>query len=154
MDCAGAIDAMTKTSIAADEQRTSFIGTSLGAALLLLGWSLCLSSVEAATAGKTLNEATAVRMLVRSLQRAGIYRGRVRFRCLQYVTEKQSPHYFLIAVREKHGDGCPGDSDTWPLVDRFKVLRRARTILWYDPLQESARAWLPFSVLKTRRRQW
>jgi hypothetical protein len=36
-----------------------------------------------------------------------------------------------IAVREKHGDGCPGDPQTEPVRDRFRV-ERSGAIRWYD----------------------
>ncbi|CTP87968.1 hypothetical protein [Xanthomonas graminis] len=36
-----------------------------------------------------------------------------------------------IAVREKHGDGCPGDPQTAPVRDRYRV-ERSGAILWYD----------------------
>ncbi|MCC4596311.1 hypothetical protein NRY95_16690 [Xanthomonas campestris pv. phormiicola] len=36
-----------------------------------------------------------------------------------------------FAVREKHGDGCPGDPQTAPVRDRYRV-ERSGAILWYD----------------------
>ncbi|MBB4126767.1 hypothetical protein GGR77_002057 [Xanthomonas translucens] len=36
-----------------------------------------------------------------------------------------------FAVREKHGDGCPGDPQTAPVRDRYRV-ERSGEILWYD----------------------
>ncbi|AKK66735.1 hypothetical protein FD63_04165 [Xanthomonas translucens pv. undulosa] len=36
-----------------------------------------------------------------------------------------------VAVREKHGDGCPGDPQTAPFRDRYRV-ERSGAILWYD----------------------
>ncbi|ELQ05792.1 hypothetical protein [Xanthomonas translucens] len=36
-----------------------------------------------------------------------------------------------VAVREKHGDGCPGDPQTAPVRDRYRV-ERSGAILWYD----------------------
>jgi hypothetical protein len=36
-----------------------------------------------------------------------------------------------FAVREKHGDGCPGDPTTAPVRDRYRV-ERSGAILWYD----------------------
>ncbi|UKE50088.1 hypothetical protein KCU57_15475 [Xanthomonas translucens] len=36
-----------------------------------------------------------------------------------------------VAVRENHGDGCPGDPQTAPVRDRYRV-ERSGAILWYD----------------------
>ena len=36
-----------------------------------------------------------------------------------------------VAVREKHGEGCPGDPQTAPVRDRYRV-ERSGAILWYD----------------------
>ncbi|MET0551365.1 MAG: hypothetical protein ABW002_19075 [Xanthomonas sp.] len=41
------------------------------------------------------------------------------------------PAAIEIAVREKHGDGCPGDPQTEPVRDRFRV-ERSGAIRWYD----------------------
>ncbi|MBB5876794.1 MULTISPECIES: hypothetical protein [unclassified Xanthomonas] len=42
-----------------------------------------------------------------------------------------APAAIEIAVREKHGDGCPGDPQTEPVRDRFRV-ERSGAIRWYD----------------------
>lgn len=42
-----------------------------------------------------------------------------------------APAAIEIAVREKHGDGCPGDPQTEPVRDRFRV-ERSGAIQWYD----------------------
>ncbi|WP_371181085.1 hypothetical protein [Xanthomonas sacchari] len=42
-----------------------------------------------------------------------------------------APAAIEIAVREKHGDGCPGDPQTEPVRDRFRV-ERSGAIGWYD----------------------
>ena len=41
---------------------------------------------------------------------------------------------FDIAVRERHGAGCPGDPQTSPVRDRFQVARGG-AIRWYDPAE-------------------
>ena len=42
-----------------------------------------------------------------------------------------APAAIEFAVREKHGDGCPGDPQTAPVRDRYRV-ERSGAILWYD----------------------
>jgi hypothetical protein len=62
--------------------------------------------------------------------------------CLGYAAEDEgnadvapsaapAPAAIEIAVREKHGDGCPGDPQTEPVRDRFRV-ERSGAIRWYD----------------------
>lgn len=71
--------------------------------------------------------------------------------CLQYAAETDAPPAaddaaaspaatepagteaaaIEVAVREKHGDGCPGDPQTAPVRDRYRV-ERSGAILWYD----------------------
>jgi hypothetical protein len=41
---------------------------------------------------------------------------------------------FDIAVRERHGNGCPGDPQTSPVRDRFRV-EHSGAIRWYDPIE-------------------
>lgn len=47
------------------------------------------------------------------------------------ATSVSAPAAIEIAVREKHGDGCPGDPQTEPVRDRFRV-ERSGAIRWYD----------------------
>ncbi|GHH58844.1 hypothetical protein [[Pseudomonas] boreopolis] len=57
--------------------------------------------------------------------------------CNAYVLESgdgDGDRSFDIAVRERHGEGCPGDSQTTPVRDRFRVGRNGR-IHWYDPIE-------------------
>ncbi|WP_019865787.1 hypothetical protein [Methylovulum miyakonense] len=41
-----------------------------------------------------------------------------------------------IAVREIHDDGCPGDPDIVPVVDRFRLLRGSKKLLWYNFVED------------------
>lgn len=47
------------------------------------------------------------------------------------ATKASAPAAIEIAVRERHGDGCPGDPQTEPVRDRFRV-ERSGAIRWYD----------------------
>ncbi|AVQ06168.1 TPA: hypothetical protein HH295_13355 [Xanthomonas vasicola pv. zeae] len=54
--------------------------------------------------------------------------------CIGIMAEEgdaPSPESFDFAVRERHGDGCPGDPQTSPVRDRFRV-QADGTLLWYD----------------------
>ncbi|KHL53721.1 hypothetical protein [Xanthomonas cannabis] len=54
--------------------------------------------------------------------------------CISIIDEDgdvPSTDAFDFAVRERHGDGCPGDPQTSPVRDRFRV-QADGTLLWYD----------------------
>lgn len=54
--------------------------------------------------------------------------------CISIMAEDgdaPAPDTFDFAVRERHGDGCPGDPQTSPVRDRFRV-QADGTLLWYD----------------------
>ena len=42
--------------------------------------------------------------------------------------------YRDVAVREVHREGCSGDLNTAPIVDRFRIYFRTGEILWWQPL--------------------
>ena len=71
--------------------------------------------------------------------------------CILFLTEEKTNNYFDFAVREKHGDGCPGDPNTAPIVDRFRVNRVTKNIQWYDPVEDELRPYK--TMLKLRQKQ-
>ncbi|MEC5196580.1 hypothetical protein GGR75_003112 [Xanthomonas campestris] len=74
----------------------------------------------------------------RALQRLQTQLQRDRFYpddCISIMTEQDDQTSalgaFEFAVHERHGDGCPGDPQTSPVRDRFRVQADGR-LLWYD----------------------
>lgn len=55
--------------------------------------------------------------------------------CLGFETEEVSDSTIDIAIREIHQDKCPGDPETAPIVDRFRILRLSKTLLWYNVIE-------------------
>jgi hypothetical protein len=54
--------------------------------------------------------------------------------CISIVEEddaEPAADAFDFAVRERHGNECPGDPQTNPVRDRFRV-QADGTVLWYD----------------------
>ncbi|CAE1134220.1 hypothetical protein [Xanthomonas euroxanthea] len=54
--------------------------------------------------------------------------------CISIVEEddaEAAADAFDFAVRERHGNECPGDPQTNPVRDRFRV-QADGTVLWYD----------------------
>ena len=64
------------------------------------------------------------------------YAGWVKIECLQFMVEQQNEKQTEIAMREKHGNGCPGDPATSPVIDRFIVERTSGNILRYDIVED------------------
>lgn len=56
--------------------------------------------------------------------------------CVDLFLEATTPKYFEYAVRERHGGKCGGDPEVAPIVDRFRVPKRAGKILRYDPVND------------------
>ncbi|AOD15821.1 hypothetical protein VB151_10755 [Xanthomonas fragariae] len=54
--------------------------------------------------------------------------------CISILSEQSdapTPDAFEFAVHERHGSGCPGDPQTSPVRDRFRVQAGGK-VLWYD----------------------
>ncbi len=56
--------------------------------------------------------------------------------CIALLFEESTAQFFQIAVREKHGGTCPGDPDTAPIVDRYRILRKGSALQRYDVIQD------------------
>ncbi|MEI6046830.1 MAG: hypothetical protein WCS37_20985, partial [Chloroflexota bacterium] len=67
--------------------------------------------------------------------------------CLSFQDEDQGTNYFQIALREKHGGTCPGDPNTAPVRDRFKVYANG-DIFWLNIITDKE---VPYSDFKKTR---
>jgi len=113
-------------------------------------WLLLLVVVQSsdAGAGKPVTEAQAFSILQSKVRGDRLYSSWTTAACLTYVLEKTTDQSFDIAIRERHGNGCPGDPDTAPVVDRYRVHRKTKQIRWYEPVEDK---WRPYKeVLKAR----
>lgn len=52
--------------------------------------------------------------------------------CLSFLISEQAEKYFDIEIHEKHGGQCPGDPNTFPIIDRFRIQRVTGRIQWYN----------------------
>ena len=84
-------------------------------------------------AGNTLTEQQALDILAARILKDKLYDSWApNLSCLLFLTEEKANDYFDFAIREKHGGKCPGDPNTSPIVDRFRVNRSTKIIQWYD----------------------
>ena len=52
-------------------------------------------------------------------------------RCVSFMPDGQEQGMTLVVVREKHGEGCPGDPAVAPTRDHYRVDAKG-TIEWMD----------------------
>lgn len=95
-----------------------------------------------------LTEQQALDILVGHIQKDKLYDSWTTLSCLYFLPEENTKEYFDIGIYEKHGGKCPGDPNTSPVVDRFRVDRSSSKIQWYEPTEGE---YLPYkAVLKAR----
>ncbi len=82
-----------------------------------------------------LTEDQALTVLITQIKKDKLYDSWTTMSCLQFFTEEKTKQYFDFAIHEKHDGKCPGDPDTWPIVDRFRVDRSTRKIQWFEPAE-------------------
>lgn len=85
-----------------------------------------------AEAGQKLSENQARDILIQTVDRDALYKRWTKLECLHFRTEKETADHFDFGIFEKHDGSCPGDPETGPIVDRFRVMRVTRKLLWYE----------------------
>jgi uncharacterized membrane protein len=93
-----------------------------------------------------LDEDHALALLERTLKHDGIYAHRISLDCVSYGTEETTGAYFQFVLRENHNAKCGGDSETSPVVDRYRVYRRSRKIEWLERIEDSWRPYNPAQI--------
>ncbi len=98
-----------------------------------------------------ITEQQALNVLIAQIQKHKLYDSWTTLSCLSFLTEEKTRDYFGFAIHEKHEANCPGDPNTWPIVDRFRVNRFTKKIQWLEPIEGE---WLSYGdVLKARLRK-
>jgi len=101
-----------------------------------------------ANAKNPLDEEHALDVLVSRIQADKLYDSWTSLSCLSFFTEEKTKKFFDFAIHEKHGGKCPGDPNTSPVVDRFRVNRLTHKIEWYEPIEGELKPYR--AVLKLR----
>jgi hypothetical protein len=112
-----------------------------------------LDSLEVRSQSTLTSGDRAVSLLTTKIKKDGIYNW-TKLGCLHFNASEDG-QFYLIEIREKHGNGCPGDPGVIPIVDRFRVNRQDGNVLWYNLLSQSLKTedFLPyekFAVCKQR----
>jgi len=108
---------------------------------------LVSSVTSQAARSHPLDEDAALALLVRTLKHDRVYAKRISLDCITYDTEETTDAYFQFALREKHDAKCGGDPETSPVVDRYRVYRRAEKIKWWESTDDK---WRPYDPAKIR----
>jgi hypothetical protein len=124
-------------------KRTIFMYIIAFISLLVL--SACGQSTQSAPAYQTKTGEQALSVLGDRIRQDDLYQGRFAFECLSFSLEGQSDSGYDISIREKHGGTCPGDPNTAPLVDQFRVTPDGN-ILWLQP--DGSGTYLPYDLAK------
>jgi hypothetical protein len=107
----------------------------------------CAQQVTPSNTGKkALSEGATVDLLKTQIRRDSVYSIWTCIECLSFVIEDSTSEYFGIAVRERHGGGCPGDTLTAPVVDRFRVYRSSHSIRWWNADSNSGDGYEPWET--------
>ncbi len=102
---------------------------------ILLGLVVAAAILFGCTRAPEQDATTAA--LVEIVKKDEQYADWIKIECVQFVTEAQDERQTDIAMREKHGEGCPGDPATSPVIDRFRVEKASGAILRYDVIEDN-----------------
>jgi hypothetical protein len=103
---------------------------------------IALAAIAAAPTSTAITESQAMDLVFKAMRKVD---PQVRTDCLSLMVESHSHRAFEIAVREKHGGPCPGDSHVSPVVERFRVTHSPVQIWRYDAIEDKYRH-LPFKT--------
>jgi hypothetical protein len=86
---------------------------------------------------------TAIQRVMKRVEEARLYEGRLLPACLSFLSLCASGHV-LISIHEKHNEACGGDPSTSPAIDHFKIHKTSGSIQWMDVASGD---YLPFERL-------
>ncbi len=90
--------------------------------IILLIFLLTMFQCQNVLGENQLTEEQALDVLVAQIQKDKLYDSWTTLSCLNFLPEENTKEYFDIGIYEKHGGKCPGDPNTSPVVDRFRVV--------------------------------
>jgi len=97
-----------------------------------------------------ITEEQAFNVLVSKIKKDKLYDSWTTMSCLSFRNEGKTKNYIEIGIHEKHGGSCPGDPDTYPIVDCFRIHRLTRQIQWLEPTEDQ---WLFYGAALKKRFQ-
>jgi hypothetical protein len=124
--------------------------TARHAILVLALFTWALPPLPAESQQPQLDETAAARLLVRKVQDDALYASWTSIECLRFMLEGTTSQHFDFAVRERHDGKCPDDPAVEPIVDRFRINRTTREILWYEAANGD---YVAYARMKQRRKR-
>jgi hypothetical protein len=113
--------------------------------IALLALSACGLPMQSSSSIRIQTGDQAMSLLSDRIRQDNLYQGRFTFECLSSSLEAQSANGYDISLREVHGGTCPGDPNTAPLVDQFRVTPDGN-ILWLQ--SDGSGTYLPYDQAK------
>jgi len=57
--------------------------------------------------------------------------------CVTLIEEDEVALCYQYAIQERHGNGCPGDPETSPIVDRYRIGKNNLIIRHWNPINDT-----------------
>lgn len=115
---------------------------------IVLSISFCFSNICSA---KVINETEAISLLMQKIEKTEVYESWTKIECLNLITESETTTFYDFSIHEKHSESCPGDPETSPVVDRFRVFKQGQKILWYNISNDQLLPFKQFVNLRKKR---
>jgi hypothetical protein len=112
---------------------------------------LILNNLIYETYASDIDSVKAVNLLYQKLESDSVYTSWTEMECLYFIIMDSSSDYFDIAVHEKHDQNCPGNPNTAPRVDTFRIMRQTNEILWYNLFKDSYESYNEFLNKRLKR---
>lgn len=100
-------------------------------------------------AEKLITEQQVFNVLLEQIKKDELYKNSHDLSCLIFIAEEETGHNIDVAIHEKHDGKCPGDPNTSPIVDRFRINRTTKAIQWYDVLEAG---FVPYATMLATRK--
>ena len=104
------------------------------------------TAAQASTPVRPISFNTAMGELEMQVEHDHLYPWATR-ECLGYMDDGEDDQYENISIHEVHDKRCPGDPETYPRVDSFRINRLTRQLEWLSLDGD----YQPYSHLKHRK---
>ncbi|MBX7149700.1 hypothetical protein K1X76_11555 [bacterium] len=109
---------------------------------------LLLFLVSFCAQAQPLTQESALSLLTSTIKKQHLYEAWLKPHCLDVVAGKNDEQYFYFSSYEKHKDGCPGDPQTSPKVDEYRIHRPTQKIEVRQMKEDGSITWLSLELYK------
>lgn len=87
-------------------------------------------------------------ILTATITQDKLYDSFTNIECLEFTSMEATTEFYAFSIYEKHDKKCPGDPNTRPRVDTFRVMKTDQSIYHYNLLTDS---YSPYNAAEIRR---